>query len=126
MNAVDGIARGLAKRALDAETASAEGAVSISARTAPTAAALEALSSEFAELTGFAGASHTVETAPYLTRDRLVIRGNGAELRNVNPTPLSLNDPAAAAQVALPLGTSTVWCTDALTTIRSFPPAARS
>jgi len=112
MNALDVTARGLAKRALDAEAETNEGAVSIAARGEPTAAALEALSAGYAALMGVAGASHTVETAPYLTRDRLVIRGNGAELRNINATPLSTGD---VPQAALPIGTSNVWATDALT-----------
>jgi len=112
MNALDIAARGLAKRALDAETLSSEGTANIGARSEPTAAALEALSAEHAVLTGFAGASHTVETAPYLTRQRLVIRGNGAELRNVNQAPLSTSNVPLAA---LPIGSSNVWGTDWLT-----------
>jgi hypothetical protein len=111
VNAVDVTARGLAKRALDAEVQADEGAASIAARSAPTAAALEALSAEFAVLTGYAGETHPVETAPYLTRSRLIIRGNGAELRNVESTPLSTTD---IPQAALPLGSSNVWATDLL------------
>jgi hypothetical protein len=137
MNAVDITARGLAVRAREAETALAspagaagigtangtslqtlidqtdEGVVNIAARAAPTAAELEALSTQFGALSGYAGATHTVETAAYLTRDRLVIRGNGAELRNTNPAPLTgVGDPT---QAALPIGVSNVWLTDALT-----------
>ena len=137
MNAVDITARALAVRAREAETALAsptgaagigtangtslqtlidqtdEGAVNIGARAAPTAAELEALSAQFGVLTGYAGARHTVETAAYLTRDRLVIRGNGAELRNVDPTPLTgVGDPS---QVGLTIGISNVWLTDYLT-----------
>lgn len=112
MNAVDVTARGLAKRALDAEAQASEGAASIAARSAPTAAALEALSAEFSVLTGYAGETHVVETAPYLTRSRLIIRGNSAELRNTEATPLSTTD---VPQAALPLGSSNVWATDFLT-----------
>jgi hypothetical protein len=112
VNALDVTARGLAKRALDAETISDEGIASLSARSEPTAAALEALSAGHAALSGLAGASHTVETAPYLTRQRLVVRGNGAELRNVDPTPLSSTD---VPQGALPVGVSNVWGTEWLT-----------
>jgi hypothetical protein len=120
VNAVDITARGLARRALEsgatlqAQAASSdEGGANIEARTEPTAAALEALSDEFALLTGRAGVTHTVETAPYLRRDRLTIRGNGAELRNVNQTPLS--GGADSEQATLPVGNSNVWSTDALT-----------
>jgi hypothetical protein len=137
MNPVDITARGLALRAVRSGTAlastlgaasigtadgmslqqlideSREGAASIGVRANSTAAELEDLSNNFALLTGFAGEIHTVETAPYLTRDHLVIRGNGAELRNVNQTPLS--GLADAEQSTLPLGTSNVWATDALT-----------
>jgi hypothetical protein len=112
VNALDVTARGLAKRALDTEVLSNEGAANIASRAAPTAAALEALSADYAALLGIAGESHTVETAPYLTRQRLVIRGNGAELRNVNPTPLSTNDVPSGA---LPMGVSNVWGTEWLT-----------
>nr|WP_166178356.1 hypothetical protein [Altererythrobacter segetis] len=137
MNAVDITARALAVRAGEAEAALAsptgagsigtangtslqavidqtdEGTVSIGARAAPTAAELEALSAQFGALTGYAGTTHTVETAAYMTRDRLVIRGNGAELRNIDPTPLTgVGDPT---QAALPVGVSNVWLTDSLT-----------
>ena len=106
MNAVDITARGLAARALEADAETSEGAASLASRSEPTAAALETLSAQFALLTGVAGASHTVETSPFLTRDRLVIRGNGAELRNVNTTPLSTSN---LFQTALPIGSSNVW-----------------
>jgi hypothetical protein len=112
MNAVDITARGLAARALKAEAETNEGAASLASRSEPTAAALEALSGQFPALTGVAGASHTVETSPFLTRDRLVIRGNGAELRNVNTTPLSTSN---LFQTALPVGSSNVWGTRWLT-----------
>jgi hypothetical protein len=137
MNAVDITARALAVRARETETALAspagagsigtangtslqtlidqtdQGAANIGARAAPTAAELEALSAKFGVLTGYAGARHTVETAAYLTRDRLVIRGNGAELRNIDPTPLTgVGDPT---QVGLTIGISNVWLTDYLT-----------
>jgi len=112
MNALDVAARGLAKRALDAEAETNEGAANIDVRGEPTAAALEALSAEYPALLGVAGESHTVETAPYLSRQRLVIRGNGAELRNVNATPLSTTD---APSGALPVGVSNVWGTEWLT-----------
>jgi len=136
MNALDIAARGLAGRALQAGTALAstagaagigtadgatvqeivdetrDGSANLRARTASTAAATEALSAQFAALTGYAGDTHTVETAPYLLRDHLVIQGNGAELRNVNTTPLEIDD---IVSVALPLGSSHVYATDDLT-----------
>ena len=108
MNALDVAARGIAARALSF----ADGVVSLRQRTADTAAALEELAETYPALAGYAGDTYTVETAPYLTGDRVVIRGNGAELRNVNPvTPTE----GGERQVALPLGTSTVWYTQDLT-----------
>jgi hypothetical protein len=111
MNVVDIAARGLARRAQTVIDATLEGTVGIGSRSEPTAAALEALVAETGALTGFAGATHTVETAPYLRRDNLVIRGNGATLRNVNTTAWSVNDFVSAV---LPLGTSNLLASYAL------------
>jgi hypothetical protein len=105
-----GTANGMTLQALVDETR--EGGASLGARSNETAADLEALAAGFSLLTGYAGGSHTVETAPYLTGDRLVIRGNGAELRNIDPTPLTgVGDPT---QAALPIGVSNVWLSDSL------------
>lgn len=112
MNGVDITARGLARQALNAEAETGEGAINMDARSEPTAAALEALSAGHAALMGVAGATHAVETAPYLTRNPLIIKGNGAELRNVNSTPLSTSDQP---QAVLPVGTSNPSGTDTLT-----------
>jgi hypothetical protein len=128
MNALDIAARGLAQRALESQVTLAspagaasvgtdnagsvqdfidetwQGAANLRSRTAPTATALEALSAEYVALTGYAGDVHTVETAPYLKRDNLVLALNGAELRNVSATPLSTND---IVSVTLPVGNDT-------------------
>jgi hypothetical protein len=84
-------------------TETREGAANLRARTASTAAALEALSSSYAALTGYAGDTHDVETAPYLTRSNIVLRGNGATLHNNNATAWATNPFVNAT---LPLGTS--------------------
>jgi hypothetical protein len=134
MNAVDVTARGLARRALDTGATLAspqgaagigtadgtdlqtlidkvrDGAVNIAARE-PTAASLEALAAESAVITGYAGATHTVETAPYLARSNLVIHGNGATLKNTNQTGLDTDEWVSSA---LFLGTSILRGTDAL------------
>jgi hypothetical protein len=112
MNAVDIAARGLARRALDTAAQSAEGAADMGARAEPSAAALEALAEDHSLLTGFAGATHVVEVPPYLTRDNLVIRGNGAELRNVSPRDVSDSD---IVSVAFPVGSSNCVATGNLT-----------
>ena len=112
MSALDIGARGLANRARQAARRADERGVSIAMRSEPTAAALEALTNDYALLTGEAGATYTVEEAPFIRRDRLIIRGNGAELRNVNPTPLEVDHTVGAA---LPLGVSMVWDTSYLT-----------
>ena len=111
MRGADVTARGLALRALDTWRETRDGAVNIDARPETTAAGLEALASQYSALLGVAGETHVVETAPYLTRNKLVIRGNGAQLRNANATPLSSDD---TQQTVLPLGTSNVWASDAL------------
>jgi hypothetical protein len=112
MSALDIGARGIARRArLDFERTTERNA-SLAMRSEPTAAALEALAAEHSLLTGEPGATYTVEKAPFLKRDRLIIRGNGAELRNVNQTPLDVDHTVGAA---LPLGVSMVWSTSYLT-----------
>lgn len=112
MSALDIGARGVAVRAQRAFARTDEGNASLAWRSEATAAALEALALEYPLLTGEAGAIHTVDTAPYIMRDRLVIRGNGAELRNVNPTPLDVDHNLSAG---LNLGNSSVWETPLLT-----------
>jgi hypothetical protein len=112
MSALDIGARGIAQRArLDFERTTERNA-SLAMRSEPTAAALEALAAEHSLLTGEPGAVYTVEEAPFVRRQRLIIRGNGAELRNVNQTPLNVDHNISAA---LPLGVSTVWDTSYLT-----------
>ena len=63
-------------------------------------------------LTGPFEAVSGLETPPYIMRQRLTIRGNGAELRNVNQTPLNVDHTLS---IALPLGVSMVWTTSYLT-----------
>ncbi|MGV3554165.1 MAG: hypothetical protein ACO1OD_02805 [Croceibacterium sp.] len=87
MSALDIGARGLAQRALQAFARTDENGASIAQRSAPTAAAFEALAAEYSLLTGEAGATYTFDTTAYPVRQQLLIRGNGAELRNVNETP---------------------------------------
>jgi hypothetical protein len=111
MTALDVGARGIARRArLDFERTS-EGNASLGMRSEPTAEALEALAAEHSLLTGEAGASYTVDTVPYIRGRRLIIRGNGAELRNVNSTPLNVEHNASSV---LPIGVSMVWNTPLL------------
>ena len=112
MSALDIGARGVALGARKAFERTDEGNASLAWRSEPSAAALEALASQYSLLTGEAGATYTVDTGPYIMRDRLVIRGNGAELRNVNPTPLDVDHNVSAG---LNLGTSSVWATPFLT-----------
>lgn len=136
MNAVDITARGLASRALGngdvlASPSGAEsvgtadgynvqdfvdrvgqGTANIRWRSGQTAAALEDLADRYGALTGFAGDTHTVETAPFVTRDNLVIRGNGATLRNTNATALNVDDISSCA---IFLGTSNLIDTERLT-----------
>lgn len=112
MSALDIGARGLARRAQQGLERTDENAVSIAVRSEPTAAALEALTVDNGLLTGEPGAVYTVEQAPFITRGRLAIRGNGAELRNVSQTPLNVEHNLSAA---LNLGVSTVWETSYLT-----------
>jgi hypothetical protein len=112
MSALDISARGLAQQARETIERMDENGVSISRRHDLTAAGLEALAAENPLLMCAAGARYTVDTAPYINRERLIIRGNGAELRNVNPTPLDVvHNPSSM----LPLGLSQVWDTPLLT-----------
>lgn len=112
MSALDIGARGIAQRARQAFERSDENNASLSMRGEPTAVALEALAAENSLLTGEAGATYTVDSVPYIQNDRLIIRGNGAELRNVNATPLSVENNLSSL---LPLGISMVWDTPLLT-----------
>jgi hypothetical protein len=112
VNAVDVTARGLASRVQTLIDATLEGAVNIGARDVPTAAALEALAAGAGAITGYAGATHTVETAPFLRRDDLVIRGNGATLRNLSASDWNSDSFDGAT---LPLGTSDLLASYRLT-----------
>ena len=112
MNALDIGARGLARRAMEAFERMDENGASISRRSELDAASLEALAADHPLLTCTAGATYTLETPPYIMRQRLTIRGNGAELRNVNQTPLNVDHTLS---IALPLGVSMVWTTSYLT-----------
>ena len=112
MSVLDIGARGLAGQARRAAARADENGVSMAMRSEPTAAALVALAEERPLLTGEAGAIYTVEAPPFIMGQRLTIRGNGAELRNVNQTPL---DQDHTLSVTLPLGISMVWNTSYLT-----------
>jgi hypothetical protein len=112
MSALDVGARAIARGAQEAIKRMDENGISISKRNDLTAAALEGLALENPLLICAAGEQYTVDTAPYLRRQGLIIRGNGAELRNVNQTPLDVDHNV---NVALPLGVSMVWDTPLLT-----------
>ena len=112
MSVLDIGARGLAAQARRAAARADENGVSMAMRSEPTAAALVALADERPLLTGEAGAIYTVELPPFIMGQRFTIRGNGAELRNVNQTPL---DQDHTLSVTLPLGISMVWNTPFLT-----------
>ena len=106
MSAVDVGARGLAVRALAQSSAADEGVISLDARNSASAADTEALMDSAGAVSGRAGAVHQVEEIPY--PKRVAIRGNGAELRNTNPTALSEN---LLPSVALALGYSSLYDT---------------
>jgi len=111
MSALDIGARGLASQARKAASRADEGGVSIALRSEPTAAALVTLAEENAFLTGETGVTYTVDAPLFIKRSRLVIRGNGAELRSVNQTPLDVDHNLSGT---LSLGVSLVWNTSYL------------
>lgn len=108
MTALDIGARGLAQRARQAFARTDENSASMAQRSEPTAAAFEALAAEYSLLTGEAGATYTFDTTAYPVRPQLLIRGNGAELRNVNGTPVDVDNVPSSL---LALGISMVWMT---------------
>lgn len=112
MSALDIGARGIARAAREAIERMDENGISISKRNDLTATALEELAAENPLLTCAAGEQYTVDAVPYIQRERLIIRGNGAELRNVNATPINVENNLSSA---LPLGISMVWDTPLLT-----------
>lgn len=106
MSAVDVGARGLAVRALAQSSAADEGVVNLDARNSESALDTETLMDSAGAVSGHAGAVHRVTEIPY--PKRVVIRGNGAELRNINATELSEN---LLPSVGLALGFSNVFDT---------------